>query len=206
VLHDVSFYVGRGEFVFLTGPTGAGKTTIFKHIYMSELPTLGQVVTAGYNSSDIKKNELPYLRRKIGVVFQDFKLFLDRNVFENVAFTLQVTGYPRRLIKRRVFHVLADLGLSHRRYEMPQKLSGGEQQRVCIARALVGDPYILLADEPTGNLDIVVAREIMEILKEVNSRGTTIMMATHNVELIKQSTFRRIQIAQGDLVGQRMFP
>ncbi len=200
VLNDVNFFVERGEFVFLIGHTGAGKTTLFKHIYMEEFPTQGQVIVAGYNSNTIRKKEIPYLRRKIGIVFQDFKLLKDRNVFENVALTLQVADNRKKNIKTRVFHLLSEMGLSHQRNEFPQTLSGGEQQRVSIARALAADPYILLADEPTGNLDLAVAFDILELLKQVNAGGTTILMATHNPELIKNAHSRILEIKQGTII------
>jgi len=200
VLNDVNFFVERGEFVFLIGHTGAGKTTLFKHIYMEEFPTQGQVIVAGYNSNTIRKKEIPYLRRKIGIVFQDFKLLKDRNVFENVALTLQVADNRKKNIKKRVFHLLSEMGLSHQRNEFPQTLSGGEQQRVSIARALAADPYILLADEPTGNLDLAVAFDILELLKQVNAGGTTILMATHNPELIKNAHSRILEIKQGTII------
>jgi cell division transport system ATP-binding protein len=202
ILDDLNFSVSKGEFVFLIGPTGAGKTTIFKHIYMEEFPTRGQVVVGEYNSSNIKKGEIPYLRRKIGIVFQDFKLFTERNVFENIAFALQVTGFRKSYIRKRVYNVLAEMGLSHRIYEKPLHLSGGEQQKVCIARALAGGPEIILADEPTGNLDDQAAAEIMGILKEINIGGATIIMATHNQELVEKSHFRKIVIEKGRLAGK----
>jgi cell division transport system ATP-binding protein len=184
-LKRVNLTVRPGEFVFLVGPSGAGKSTALRLIYMAERPTDGQVVVGRFNSHTIKSKEIPYLRRQLGIIFQDFKLLEDRNIYDNVAFALQVTGTKRRDIKRKVLRALANVGLSHKRYKMPQELSGGEQQRVAIARALVNDPFILLADEPTGNLDPVTAQGIMELLEKINARGTAVLMATHNYALFE---------------------
>jgi cell division transport system ATP-binding protein len=201
VLNDISMFVDKGEFVFLTGASGAGKTTLLKHIYMEELPTTGQVFVCGYNSKYLRRGDKPGLRRKLGIVFQDFRLLCDRNVFENVAFAIRVTGVKERIVKRKVFEVLAQTGLSHKCSNMPQQLSGGEQQRVCIARAIVNDPMVLLADEPTGNLDIGISREIFALLKMINSWGTTVIMATHDLQLIEQYHYRRIMLDRGCVVG-----
>ncbi len=194
ILEDVSLKINQGEFVFLVGQTGSGKTTLLRLIYMDLFPTSGTVTIGKYLSSSVSRPQIPYLRRKIGVVFQDFKLLEDRNVFDNVAFALQVTNAKRQEIKRRVLRILADVGLSHKRNRMPYELSGGEQQRASIARGLVNEPFILLADEPTGNLDPATATEILELLKDINIRGTAVLMATHNYELVRKSRERIVQI------------
>jgi cell division transport system ATP-binding protein len=199
-LIDVSFFVDKAEFVFLTGASGAGKTTLLKHIYMEEFPTRGQVLIGGYDSKYINPGDIPFLRRKLGIVFQDFRLLTDRNVFENVAFAMRVTGAKERSVKRKVFEVLARTGLSHKCSFLPQQLSGGEQQRVCIARAVVNDPEIVLADEPTGNLDLDVSKEILALFQRINSQGTTVLMATHDRKLIEHHHYREIVLSRGQLV------
>lgn len=199
VLDDVSLQINQGEFSFLVGQTGSGKTTLLRLIYMDLFPSKGVVEVGEHRSDSITLKQIPYLRRKIGVVFQDFKLLDDRNVFDNVAFALHVTGAKRSDIKRRVLRILADVGLSYKRNRMPHELSGGEQQRAAIARALVNEPFILLADEPTGNLDPTTALEILELLKEINTRGTAVLMATHNYELVRRSHERIAQIKNGKL-------
>ena len=199
-LVDVSFFIDKAEFVFLSGASGAGKTTLLKHIYMEEFPTRGQVLVGGYDSKYMKKSHVPFLRRKLGIVFQDFRLLSDRNVFENVAFAMRVTGRKEREVKRKVFEVLALTGLSHKCSYVPQKLSGGEQQRVCIARAIVNDPEIVLADEPTGNLDMGVSQEILSLFRTINSRGATVLMATHDRGLIEQHHYREIVLSRGELL------
>jgi len=200
-LNDINLFIDKGEFVFLTGASGAGKTTLLKHIYMEELPSTGQVFVCGYESKYIRRNDIPKLRRKLGVVFQDFRLLYDRNAFENVAFAIRVTGVKERIIKRKVFEVLAQTGLSHKCSYMPTQLSGGEQQRLCFARAIVNDPMVLIADEPTGNLDIDISLEIFELLKTINSWGTTVIMATHDIQLIEKYHYRQIMLDHGFLVG-----
>lgn len=196
-LQKVNLAVERGDFVFLVGPTGAGKSTILKLIYMEKLPTEGHVIVDGFNSLYVRPKDIPYLRRKLGVVFQDFRLLRDRNVYENVAFALRVTGVPRRQIKKRVLRILAEVGLSHKRSHMPDELSGGEQQRVAIARALVNEPFVLLADEPTGNLDPATAESILELLECINAKGTAILMATHNYDLVKARGKRIVRVEGG---------
>ncbi len=200
-LVDVSFFIDKAEFVFLTGASGAGKTTLLKHIYMEEFPTRGQVLIGGYDSKYIKQRDIPQLRRKLGIVFQDFRLLSDRNVFENVAFAIRVTGARERSVKRKVFEVLALTGLSHKCSYFPQQLSGGEQQRLCIARAIVNDPEIVLADEPTGNLNLGVSREILALFQKINSWGTTVLMATHDRNLIEHHHYREIVLSRGQLVS-----
>ncbi len=196
VLDDVSFEVRPGEFAFLVGQTGSGKSTILRLMYMDLLPTRGVVTVGKYNSSLITKPEQPYLRRTLGIVFQDFRLLEDRDVFDNVAFTLHVTGTPAKDIKKRVLRVLADVGLTHHRHKHAHELSGGEQQRLVIARALVNNPSFLLADEPTGNLDPLTSREILQLLKDINTRGTAVIMATHNYDLIRKSNERVLQVRE----------
>lgn len=200
-LNDVNLFIDKGEFVFLTGASGAGKTTLLKHIYMEELPTTGQVFVCGYESKYLRRRDIPALRRKLGIVFQDFRLLYDRNVFDNVAFAIRVTGTRERIVKRKVFEVLAQTGLSHKCSHMPNQLSGGEQQRVCIARAMVNDPLVLLADEPTGNLDIDISMEIFALLKTINNWGTTVIMATHDLQLIEKYHYRRLMLDRGFLIG-----
>lgn len=186
ILSDVELSIKPGEFVFLVGPTGTGKSTLLRLLYMDLKPDSGSIQVENFLSSDITKSQIPLLRRKVGVVFQDFKLLDDRSVFDNVAFTLHVTGARKSNIKKRVLHILADVGLSHRRNALPKEISGGEKQRVAIARALINEPFVLLADEPTGNLDPEAAEEIMHLLETINTRGTAILMATHNYELLKR--------------------
>jgi len=196
VLDDVSFEVRPGEFAFLVGQTGSGKSTILRLMYMDLLPTRGVVTVGKYNSSLITRPEQPYLRRTLGIVFQDFRLLEDRDVFDNVAFTLHVTGTPAKDIKKRVLRALADVGLTHHRQKHAHELSGGEQQRLVIARALVNNPSFLLADEPTGNLDPLTSREILQLLKDINTRGTAVIMATHNYDLIRKSNERVLQVRE----------
>jgi cell division transport system ATP-binding protein len=160
----------------------------------------GYVQISNYSSDNIREKEIPKLRRKLGVVFQDYQLLEDRNVFDNLAFVLQVTGVPRKLIKRKVFHALSDVGLSHKQTNMPHELSGGEKQRVAIARAIINDPFLVLADEPTGNLDPETADEILEILKKINSRGTSVIFATHNYDLISRFEAKIMRLENGKAV------
>ncbi|HOT95894.1 MAG TPA: cell division ATP-binding protein FtsE [bacterium] len=200
-IDQISFAVAPGELVFLVGPSGAGKSTVLKTVYMDQLPAEGHVIVGDYNSLFIKKGEIPFLRRKIGIVFQDFRLFADRDVFENVAFTLEVIGARQKEIKRRVLRALADVGLSHKARKMPDEISGGEQQRVAIARAIVNEPLLLLADEPTGNLDPETAAGIMEVLLRINTRGTSVLMATHNYDMVRRYQGRIIQINNGRLLS-----
>jgi len=196
-LKRVNITVRSGEFVFLVGPSGAGKSSVLKLIYLAERPTGGQVVVGKFSAAQISRRDIPYLRRQLGIVFQDFKLLEDRNVYDNVAFALQVTGAKTREIKRSVLRTLGSVGLSHKRYKMPHELSGGEQQRVAIARALVNEPFILLADEPTGNLDPATAAGIMGLLEKINERGTAVLMATHNYVLVERAGKRVVRIEGG---------
>ena len=196
-LQQINLNIKPGEFVYLIGPSGAGKSTILKLIYMELLPISGHVIVSNYNSLTIKKRHIPHLRRKLGIIFQDFKLLNDRNVFDNVAFTLQVIGTNTKNIKKKVLRVLSEVGLNHKRNKMPTQLSGGEQQKVAIARALVNEPFVLLADEPTGNLDAKATKEIMQLLDKINIKGTAILMATHNNKLIADNRKKIIQIKNG---------
>ncbi|MBW2424023.1 MAG: cell division ATP-binding protein FtsE [Deltaproteobacteria bacterium] len=196
-LHDVSLEVRRGEFVFLTGPSGAGKTTLLELLFAAEQPSEGQILVLGRNVARLGAAAVPALRRRIGVVFQDFKLLDDRTIEENVRLALDVIGTPRREARSRVFQMLKSVGLQHRRFHHPLSLSGGEQQRVALARALVNEPEILLADEPTGNLDPELTIEIMDLIVSAASRGTTVMVATHDLSLIERYGKRVLRLEGG---------
>jgi cell division transport system ATP-binding protein len=196
-LRDVSLEVGRGEFLFLTGPSGAGKTTLLKLLLAVEQPSEGQIVVLSRNIARLGEAAIPDLRRRIGVVFQDFKLLPARTVEENVGLALDVVGAPRRKARANVFAVLKQLGLQHRRYHHPLSLSGGEQQRVAIARALVNEPDILLADEPTGNLDPDLTVEIMDLIASAATRGTTVLVATHELALVSRYGKRAVRLDAG---------
>ena len=202
-LVDINLEIKKGEFVFLTGPSGAGKTTLMKLIFAAEFATKGQILVGepARNIARISPSSIPYLRRNVGVVFQDFKLLQTRSVFENVAFALEVLGERNNDIKRKVYAVLKALGLQHKLDQLPMRLSGGEQQRVAIARAIVNDPAILLADEPTGNLDPEMALDIMGILNDINARGTTVMVATHDVQILNRFHYRCLALSRGRLVS-----
>jgi cell division transport system ATP-binding protein len=199
-LQDVSFRVNKGEFAFLTGPSGAGKSTILRLVIVEETPTAGEVRVSGSLTSGLPRGEIPRLRRKMGVVFQDFRLLEDRTAEENVAFALEVTGAPRDTISARVSRLLTQVGLASKGTSYPKELSGGEQQRVAFARALVNDPFVLVADEPTGNLDERATRGIFQLLREINAAGTAVLMATHNLELVRSSDFRTIELNHGEIV------
>ena len=199
-LKNLTFRVNKGEFVFLTGPSGAGKSTILKMIYMDERPTSGEVRISGYSSNDIKQRDIPKLRRRLGIVFQDFRLLEDRTAEGNVAFALEVIGTPKQHIPNKVARALTQVGLASKATAYPKELSGGEQQRVAFARALVNDPFVLIADEPTGNLDDRATRGIFQLLREINAAGTAVLMATHNLELVRSSDFRCIELNHGGIV------
>ena len=198
-LAEVSFTVERGEFVFLTGPSGAGKSTLLKLLFREELPTSGQIVVNGRNIGVLPDGQVPYFRRTLGVVFQDFKLIGRKTVFENLAFVQSVLGLSRSEQKRRAYQALKRVGLHHRMNSLPSELSGGEQQRTAIALAIVNEPVLLLADEPTGNLDPVLSEEIMKLFSEINIRGTTVFVATHDVDLIRRMGKRVVTIEKGKL-------
>jgi len=202
ILHHITFQLKKGEFVYLIGPTGAGKSSVLKLIYFDAFPDAGTVIINQYSSAKIRIKDIPYVRRKVGVIFQDFKLLSDRNVFDNVAFALHVTGTKTSVIKKKVLRILNEVGLGHRRNHFPRELSGGEQQRVAIARALINEPFILLADEPTGNLDPRSATDVLEILETINKRGTAILMATHNYSLIKQFPHPTISMNRGEMTDE----
>lgn len=199
-LEDVSFNLRRGEFAFLTGPSGAGKSTILKLVYVAERPTSGEVRVDGKSSVTLSRREIPKLRRRLGVVFQDFRLLDDRTAEQNVAFALEVTGTPESQIGPKVARALTQVGLASKSTALPHELSGGEQQRVAIARALVNDPLVLLADEPTGNLDERSTRGIFQLLRDINASGTAVLMATHDLSLVKDAGFRTLEINRGRLV------
>jgi cell division transport system ATP-binding protein len=199
-LHDVSLFVNKGEFVFLTGPSGAGKSTILKLIFADEFPTSGEVKVGNVSSATMRRRDIATLRRKLGIVFQDFRLLEDRTVEANVGFALEVTGAPRSVIGPRVAKLLTQVGLASKAQAYPRELSGGEQQRVAIARALVNGPLAILADEPTGNLDERATRGIFQLLRDINASGTAVIMATHDLELVRQSDCRTVEINRGQVV------
>lgn len=190
-LNNVSLKVDRGDMAFITGPSGAGKTTLFKLLYLAEKPDSGTITIAGCNAADVQSAYIPLLRRNIGVVFQDFKLLNNKTVYDNIALTLRIRGFMEREVKERVHSVLKMVNLRHKVDNYPLTLSGGEQQRVTIARSIVGEPTVMLADEPTGNLDEDNEKEIMRIFKQINAKGTTILIATHNRALY-QNTARKV--------------
>ncbi len=200
-LQDVTVEIGKGEFVFLTGPSGAGKSTLLKLVFCDEPATSGQLLLFGKNVAKIRPAAVPFVRRHIGVVFQDFKLLAQRTVAENVALPLEVRGLPERDVKKRVKVLLRSVGLEHRADKFPPSLSGGEQQRVAVARALSADPMLLLADEPTGNLDPDRTLEVMDLLHGANARGTTVVVATHDRTLLERYKRRVIALDRGRLVS-----
>jgi cell division transport system ATP-binding protein len=196
-LSDVTLHIPKAEFCFLTGPSGAGKTTFLKLVFREELPTQGQILVGGRNVTAIPDSQIPELRRSIGVVFQDFKLLKRKTILENVAFVLRILAVPPKEQKRRAFAALKAVGLHHKMHAYPLQLSGGEQQRVAIARALINEPMLLLADEPTGNLDPDMAAEIMTLFQDVNARGTTVLVATHDRDMIHRMGKRVIALEKG---------
>lgn len=199
-LQDINVRIEQGEFVFIVGPSGAGKSTFFKMLFREVLPSSGKVIVNGHDLVKMTDKEIPYFRRQLGIVFQDYRLLPDRTVYDNVAFAMQVIETPYRKIKRRVNDVLDLVGLRKRAHAYPTELSGGEQQRIAIARAIVNDPILLIADEPTGNLDPETSWEIMDIFREVNKSGTTIVMATHDREIVDEMGKRVIAIEHGHIV------
>ena len=198
-LSDVNITIDKGEFVFIVGSSGAGKSTFLKLIMREEVPNAGEVIVNGYRLSKLKRREIPYLRRTMGIVFQDFRLIQTMNVFDNVAFAMRVTGATKREVRKRVPYILGLVGLQNKARNFPQELSGGEQQRVSLARALVNNPSLIIADEPTGNIDPELSYEIMELLTEINRRGTTVLVVTHEHDLV-QAFHRRVIIIDGGSV------
>ena len=198
-IEHVTFDIEPGEFVCIIGPTGAGKTTFLKLIYMDIFPEEGIVGVDKYRSDKIKKRSISMLRRRVGMVFQDFELLKDRSVFDNIAIPLHVQGVGMKMVKDEVENVLERLGISDRRDHLPSQLSGGEQQIVSLARALVKDPLVILADEPTGNLDPAASLKVIELLEEINRDGTAVVMATHNFSLVKDRGYRFMQIVDGEV-------
>lgn len=200
-LSDVSFSVAKGEFVFLVGPTGSGKTTIFRLLTREALPTTGEVIVDNWDVVKLPNNKIPHLRKKIGVVFQDLKLLMDRTIFENIILPLEVSGINSIVATKIVEEIMEKVGILTHRDKFPIQLSGGELQRAALARALTLEPDILLADEPTGNLDSGTAMEIVRLLEDINKKGTTIIMATHNEDAIKALSKRVISLSKGQLIG-----
>jgi cell division transport system ATP-binding protein len=199
-LRDVSLHISRGEFVFLTGHSGAGKSTMLKLMYAETRPTAGEVRVSGFVASALRPADVPRLRRRLGIVFQDFRLLEDRTAEENIAFALEVTGARQDSIPSKVMRVLSQVGLASKAQAYPHELSGGEQQRVAIARALVNDPAILLADEPTGNLDERATRGVFQLLRDINAGGTCVVMATHDLDLVRLAPCRTVEMREGMIV------
>lgn len=199
-LNHVDIHIGKEEFVFIVGPSGAGKTTMMKLLYREELPTSGQVIIDKINVAELKQYQIPYLRRNMGVVFQDYKLLPRRTVWENIAFALQVVGRPRSLIRRQVSLALELVGLQNKANSFPADLSGGEQQRACIARAIVNNPPLMIADEPTGNLDPSTSWEIINLLDKINKRKTTVIVSTHNKNIVDIMRKRVIALEAGRII------
>lgn len=199
-LSDINLTIGKGEFVFIVGPSGAGKSTLIKMLIREELPTRGQIVVAGRNISRLRRREIPFFRRKIGVVFQDFRLLPNKTAYENVAFAMEVTEAHPREIRKRVPEVLEMVGLREKARAIPSELSGGEQQRVAMARAIINNPEILIADEPTGNLDPDTSLEVMSLLNHINYRGTTVVVATHANNIVDMMRKRVIALERGCVI------
>lgn len=201
ILNELSFEIGKGEFVYLVGSTGSGKTSLLKTLYCDLQLHLGAITVAGYKIKDMKRSQVPYLRRKLGIVFQDFQLFQDRSVADNIFFIMQATGWKDKAkMKKRLAEVLMKVGLGSIETKFPHQLSGGEQQRVVIARALVNEPELLIADEPTGNLDPKVSEGVFKLFLDINNSGTAIIMATHNYNIIKKYPARILKCEQGRLL------
>ncbi|WP_409343796.1 cell division ATP-binding protein FtsE [Paenibacillus sp. MBLB4367] len=199
-IRGMNLKVDRNEFLYVVGPSGAGKSTFMKMIYREERPTKGQIFVNGFNLGKLKQRKIPYVRRNIGVIFQDFRLLPKLTVFENIAFAMEVIESPKKLIRKRTLEVLELVKLSGKAESLPTQLSGGEQQRVAIARAIVNNPAVIIADEPTGNLDPETSWGIMKLLEEINYRGTTIVMATHNKEIVNTIRKRVLAIEKGQIV------
>ena len=203
-LRNISIHIDPGEFVFIVGSSGAGKSTFIKMLFREVLPSAGSIRINDVDILNLQPKEIPYMRRQLGIIFQDYRLLPDRTVYDNVAFAMQVIEAPYRQIKRRVMNVLDLVGLRRRAYAHPNELSGGEQQRIAIARAIVNSPALVIADEPTGNLDPETSREIMEIFQEINNSGTTIIMATHDKQIVDSMSKRVIAIENGEIVRDEL--
>ena len=203
-VRNISIHIDPGEFVFIVGPSGAGKSTFIKMLFREVLPSAGSIRINDVDILNLQPKEIPYMRRQLGIIFQDYRLLPDRTVYDNVAFAMQVIEAPYRQIKRRVMNVLDLVGLRRRAYAHPNELSGGEQQRIAIARAIVNSPALVIADEPTGNLDPETSREIMEIFQEINNSGTTIIMATHDKQIVDSMSKRVIAIENGEIVRDEL--
>jgi cell division transport system ATP-binding protein len=206
VFTNLNMELDYGEFVFVIGKSGIGKSTLMQLIYMNIYPLSGTVRIAEFDSQTIKPSQIPLLRRKVGVIFQDFKLLPDRNVFQNLAYVTKVTGTPSKEAKKKINDVLSEVGLSHKRLNMPNELSGGEQQRVAIARAIINDPILILADEPTGNLDPETSGEILALLKKINKSGTAVLVVTHNYDIVKKANERIIKLDDGKAIKAKIKP
>lgn len=202
-LRGITFHVEKGEFVFLVGPSGSGKSSVVKLITAEEKPTMGSVCVCGYDTSTLKRSRVPYLRRMLGVVFQDFRIIENKNVYENVAFAMHVLGTPKKEIAKRVPYILELVGLQNMAKRMPNQISGGELQRLGIARALVNNPQMIVADEPTGNLDPAFSLEIMMLLDRINALGTTVLVVTHEKELVNRFGKRVLAIEEGRIISDR---
>ncbi len=200
-LDQVSATFDPGEFVYLIGPSGSGKSTLLKLLYMDVLPTSGFLRIGEFDSRHVRRREIPYLRRQLGIVFQDFRLLRDRNAYDNIAFACVVTGTPKSDIPKKVMRALAEVGLTNKRNNKPHELSGGEQQRVVIARALVNEPIVILADEPTGNLDPEMSTDIMNLLLRIHEKGTAVIMATHDAQLVQNHPKRIVRLNHGMIVN-----
>ncbi|NWF90516.1 MAG: ATP-binding cassette domain-containing protein [Ignavibacteriaceae bacterium] len=200
VCNDLNLSVEKGEFVFMIGKSGCGKSTILQLIYFNLLPLSGEVEFDKYNSKTIRPKDLPFIRRKMGIIFQDFKLLNDRNIYDNLSFVLESVGTPKKEVMKKVTSVLTDVGLLHRRFSFPKELSGGEKQRIAIARSIINDPILILADEPTGNLDPDTSHEIVELLFKINERGTAVIFTTHNYEIVKKYQQKIIKIENGKAI------
>jgi len=204
VFNNLNLQLNSGDFAFLIGKSGVGKSTLLQLVYMDIVPQSGYVQVGEFSSDTIKPKKLPALRKRLGVVFQDFKLLEDRNVYNNLAFVLHVTETPRRIIKEKIMNSLKSVGLEHKYKNMPSQLSGGEKQRVAIARAVINSPKLILADEPTGNLDPRTSDEIMNILQDINARGTAVLFATHNYELVKKTEAKIFKIDEGKAIKVKL--
>lgn len=200
VFNDLNLTIEKSEFIFLIGKSGSGKSTLLQLIYFNLLPFSGEVQFEKFNSKTVKTRDLPFLRRKLGIIFQDFKLLNDRNVYDNLSFVLQSTNTSRNEIKRKVASALTDVGLLHKRFSFPKELSGGEKQRIAIARSIINEPTLILADEPTGNLDPATSGEIVDLLFKINSRGTAVIFATHNYEIVKKYQQKIIKLENGKAI------